>query len=118
MFKENSKYLLDSSSKLIPFRENMLFNNLPTIFGEDAENNFLNFLDKLNNNNFPIHRVKNYYFFQIGRWDLQLLNKQLIKFPANKIGKAIQQSIKLLTREDFKSYKIIDLRIHGKIVVE
>ena len=118
MFKENSKYLLDSSSNLIPFNKNMLFDDLPGIFGKKAEHDFINFFNQLGNNNFPKQRVKNFYYFQIGRWDLELLNNQIIKFPANKIPEAIQQSVKLLARKDFGNYNIIDLRIHGKIVVE
>jgi len=31
---------------------------------------------------------------------------------------AIKKSIELLDRDDFENYNIIDLRIHGKIVVE
>ena len=63
-------------------------------------------------------KVKNFYYFQIGRWDLQLINNQIIKFPPNKTTEAIQQSIELLSRKDFKNYNIIDLRIYGKVVVE
>ena len=118
LFKENRKYLLDSSSNLIPFNKNMLFDDLPSIFGARAEKDFINFFNQLENNNFPKHKVKNFYYFQIGRWDLELLNKQIIKFPANKVPEAIQRSIELLARKDFKNYNIIDLRIHGKIVVE
>ena len=118
LFKENRKYLLDSSSNLIPFNKNMLFDDLPSIFGARAEQDFINFFNQLENNNFPKHKVKNFYYFQIGRWDLELLNKQIIKFPANKVPEAIQRSVELLARKDFKNYNIIDLRIHGKIVVE
>ena len=118
LFKENRKYLLDSSSNLIPFNKNMLFDDLPSIFGARAEQDFINFFNQLENNNFPKHKVKNFYYFQIGRWDLELLNKQIIKFPADKIPEAIQRSVELLARKDFKNYNIIDLRIHGKIVVE
>jgi len=46
------------------------------------------------------------------------LNEQIIKFPAEKREEAIQQSVELLNRKDFKKYKVIDLRIDGKIVVE
>ena len=118
LFKKNHKYLLDSSSNLILFNESMLFDDLPSIFGEGAEQDFINFYNQLENNNFPKQRVKNFYYFQIGRWDLQLLSNQIIKFPANKITESIQQSVKLLARKDFENYDIIDLRIHGKIVVE
>ena len=118
LFKENSKYLLDSSSNLIAFSERTPFNDLPNIFGEGAEKNFINFFNQLENNNFSTKQVKNFYYFQIGRWDLQLLNNLVIKFPAKKIAEAIQQSVELLARKDFENYNIIDLRIPGKIVVE
>ena len=118
LFKENSKYLLDSSSNLIPFNENMLFDDLPGIFGKKAEHDFINFFNQLGNNNFSTKQVKNFYYFQIGRWDLELLNNQVIKFPISKVPEAIQQSVELLARKEFGNYNIIDLRIHGKIVVE
>ena len=118
LFKKNNKYLLDSSSNLITFSENMLIGDFPSVFGEGAEKNFVNFFNKLENNNFPKQRVKNYYYFQIGRWDIQLLDGQIIKFSSNKTTKAIRQSIELLNRKDFKNYNIIDLRIDGKIIVE
>ena len=118
LFKNNHKYLLDSSSNLITFSENMLIDNFPSVFGEGAEQDFINFYNQLENNNFPKQRVKNFYYFQIGRWDLELLNNQIIKFPTSKISEAIQQSVELLARKDFGDYNIIDLRIHGKIVVE
>ena len=116
--KKNDKFLLDSSSNLISFNEKMLVDDLPNVFGEGAEHDFINFFNQLENNNFPKKMVKNLYYFQIGRWDLQLLNNQIIKFPANKTAEAIKQSVELLDRKDFENYNIIDLRIHGKIVVE
>ena len=70
-----------------------------------TDNDFVNFYNQLESNNFPKQRVKSFYYFQIGRWDLQLLNDQIIKFPANKIENAIQQSVELLAREDFRNYK-------------
>ena len=118
LFNKSGKFILDSSSNLIAFNENVLIGGFPSVFGEGAEHNFINFYNQLGNNNFPKQRVKNFYYFQIGRWDLQLLNSQIIKFPANKITESIQQSVKLLARKDFENYNIIDLRIHGKIVVE
>ena len=118
LFKENGKSILDSSFNLIPFVESIFFNDLPSVFGKGAEKDFMNFLNQLENNNFSTKRVKNFYFFQIGRWDLQLANNQIIKFPANKREEAIQKSVELLTRKDFENYNIIDLRIHDKIVVE
>ena len=61
--------------------------------------------------------MKKFYFFQIGRWDLQLANDRIIKLPNNNIKDAIKKSIELLDRKDFENYNIIDLRIDGKIIV-
>ena len=80
LYKNKAKYLLDSSSNLILFKDNMNFNQLPSVFGEGAKNHFIYFFSQLENNNFPIKDVKKFYFFQIGRWDLQLANDKTIKF--------------------------------------
>ena len=118
LFKNKTKYLLDSSSNLISFKENMSFNGLPSVFGKDAEHNFIYFFKQLKNNNFPDKQIKSFYYFQIERWDLLLVNDKIIKFPHSNTGDAIIKSIELLNRKDFENYNIIDLRINGKIIVE
>ena len=118
IFKDNEKYIIDSSSNLMNYSDNLVYDNLPNVFGKDSEKDFINFFDQLKNNNFPKKKIKNYYYFQINRWDIEMENKQLIKFPSTKRDLAIKQSVELLNRKDFNDYKVIDLRIHGKIVVE
>ena len=118
LFRNKVKYLLDNSSNLIFFNDSMNFDALPNIFGEGAENDFISFYNQLKKNNFPDKKIKNFYYFQIGRWDLQLLNNKIIKFPHNNTDDAIIKSIELLEDKDFKNYNIIDLRVEGKIIVE
>tara|TARA_B100000686_G_C16747083_1_gene950124 strand:+ start:646 stop:1329 length:684 start_codon:yes stop_codon:yes gene_type:complete len=118
IYKDNKKFILDNSSNLIVYKEKMGFDNLPNIFGNGAESQFSTFFSKLEQNNFPKKKIKNYYYHQIGRWDLELFNDKIIKLPNDKVLKAIKKSVELLERDDFKNYNIIDLRIHGKIVVE
>jgi cell division septal protein FtsQ len=118
LFKKKVKYLLDSSSNLVLFNNNINHSSLPSVYGEGAENNFLDFFHQLEKNNFPNKKIKNFYYFQIRRWDLELLNNKVIKFPHKKTNDAIIKSIELLNREDFKKYNIIDLRVDGKIIVE
>ena len=117
-FRNKDKYLLDSSSNLISLNDNIHYNELPHVFGEGAENNFIYFFNQLKKNNFPNKEIKNFYYFQIGRWDLELLNNKIIKFPESNTEEAIKKSIELLNRKDFENYKIIDLRVDGKIIVE
>ena len=118
IFKKKTKYLLDSSSNLITYKDTYNSNKLPQVFGNGAENNFINFFNKLKKNNFPSEKIIKFYYFQIGRWDLEILDNKIIKFPYSNINEAIIKSIKLLEREDFKNYNVIDLRVDGKIIVE
>ena len=103
---------------MISLKKDTNFDNLPNIFGKGAEYEFLDFFNQLENNNFPSKKIKNFYYFKIGRWDLQLLNNKIIKLPFNNTDDAIKKSVELLNREDFKNYNIIDLRVDGKIIVE
>ena len=115
--KNQVKYLIDTSSNLI-LHKNTIQNNLPNVFGEEAEIYFIPFFEQLKKNKFPKNEIKNFYYFQVGRWDVQLLNDKIIKFPYNNTEYAIKKSVELLQDNDFEKYNIIDLRIDGKIIVE
>ena len=117
--KKEKKYYLDSSSNLVVYSEDLnYYEILPNIFGKKAENYFSDFLNKLKDNNFPYKEIKNYYYFEVSRWYLQILDDKIIKFPDDKIIAAIKKSIEILNDKEFENYKVIDLRIHDKIIVE
>ena len=118
VFINNIKKLIDSSSNLIEINKNYKIDKLPSVFGINAEKNIINFINKLKKNNFLYKDIKNFYYFQINRWDLQLINNKTIKLPHQNVDQAIIKSIELLNSKDFKEYNIIDLRMRGKIVVE
>jgi len=119
LFKNNEYFLLDSGSNLIPLNKNSVESyKYPHIFGKDSERHFFNFLNLLKESNFPINKIKNYYYFQIGRWDLQLKNNLLIKLPNKKTMSSVKKSIELLSQDNFKTYEVIDLRINDRIIVK
>jgi len=117
-FKNKQKYLIDDTSNFILLEEHMSLKKLPIVFGENGENNLINFFSILIENSFPTNQIENFYYFKVGRWDIDIINGQKIKFPIDKTAEAIKESIKLLKREDFKKYNIIDLRINGKIIAK
>ena len=96
----------------------MNFDELPNIIGDGAEKNIVNFYEQLEINKFPTDGIKNFYYFKIGRWDLELSDNRVIKLPHNVDNNIIKKTADLLNRKDFKNYKVIDLRIDGKIIVE
>ena len=118
LFKDKTQYLIDSSSNLIEIKKKMNFAELPNIIGNGAEKDIVNFFDQLEINKFPTYDIKNFYYFKIGRWDLELSDSRVIKLPHNLGSHVIKKTIDLLNRKDFQNYKIIDLRIDGKIIVE
>ena len=62
--------------------------------------------------------IKNYYFFQINRWDFILNNGLLIKLPTKELDEAIILAKKLIKDSNFKNIEIIDLRIKGRIITQ
>ena len=118
LFKKNNKYFIDNLSNLIPFNKNIYKKSLPNIFGEEAEDYFFEFFNKLKINSFPHKNIKNYYYFQINRWDIELLNGQIIKLPEKKIKKSIKHATELINNKNFENYSLFDLRINDKIIVE
>jgi len=118
IFKNKEKYFLDNLSTLVDFNERIDASSLPNVFGEGAKINFLVFLKKLESKNFPTKKIENYYFFQVGRWDIEFIDGKIIKFPDKNVDEAIKKSLELLNRKDFQNYNIIDLRVNGKIIVE
>lgn len=116
--KKKKKFFVCESSKLIPFSENFTFANLPEIFGENSEIYLSDFFESLKKMKFPMKKIKNVYYFKIGRWNLKLMNGQIIKLPFENIEESINLSVDLLNKENFQKYKVIDLRISGKIITE
>jgi cell division septal protein FtsQ len=92
--------------------------NLPNVYGKDAEYYFNNFQKLLKLNNFNLNIISSYYFFQINRWDLVTNDQKIIKFPSKGLEEAIKVAKKLLNNKDFDKYSVIDLRINNKIIIQ
>ena len=116
--RKGLKFFICESSRLVPFQKDIVTDDLPNVFGEESEIYLTEFLNDLKVAGFPEKRIKNFYFFKIKRWDIQLKNDKIIKLPFTNVVESISQSIKLIDRKDFQKYKVIDLRISGKIIAE
>ena len=118
VFKDKKKYFLADNNNLIPFKDYVIGQDLPNIYGKNAEYYFNDFQKLLKLNDFNLDNISSYYFFQINRWDLVTNNKKIIKFPSKGLKEAIKVANKLLNNKDFNKYSVIDLRINNKIITQ
>ena len=118
IFKDKKKYFLANNDNLILFKDYVLDQDLPNVYGKDVEYYFNDFQKLLKLNNFNLNIISSYYFFQINRWDLVTNNQKIIKFPSKDLNEAIKVANKLLNNKDFNKYSVIDLRINNKIITQ
>ena len=116
--KNNTKYFLADNQNLVLFNGDLNIKRLPKLYGINAEKFFLNFKKKLENNNFNLNLIENYYYFQINRWDLYLKNNLIIKFPTENVEQSILLVKKLIDNKEYLNSKIIDLRIKEKMIIK
>ena len=118
VFKGKKKYFLADNDNLISFKDYVIDQDLPNIYGKHAEYYFNDFQKLLKLNDFNLDIISSYYFFQINRWDLVTNNQKIIKFPSKGLKEAIKLANKLLNNKDFNKYSVIDLRINNKIITQ
>ena len=118
IIKDKKKYLLTDNNNLVLSKNHLIDQNLPNIYGKDAEHYFNDFQKLLKSNDFNLNIISSYYFFQINRWDLVTNNHKLIKFPSEYLNEAIKLANTILNNKDFNKYSVIDLRINNKIITQ
>lgn len=113
--KNNNTYYIGSNGKFI--KTDNFNDDIPFIYGEIEINEFLYFHDKLLNSKFNYADIKNLFFFKSERWDMELKNGLLIKFPKNNIKSSLDLLHQLFEENLFKKVKIIDLRQKNQIII-
>jgi cell division septal protein FtsQ len=110
------KYYLTKEGKKISYIELEIFESLPTIFGNHK--NFNTFFNKLEKNNFKIYKIKAFYYFDSGRWDIVLTDKKTIKLPQTNYENILKDIDSILSDPSFSKYKIFDYRIKNQLILQ
>ena len=119
VIKNKKKYFLTDHKKLLLTDDfNLITGTLPFIYGQNTEKYFSTFYNILNKKNFNLKLIKNYYFFESQRWDIELKNGLIVKFPIYELEKAIEISQELIKNKNFNTLSVIDLRIKGKVITQ
>ena len=109
-------FYLGSNGKFT--KNNFSNNQLPFIFGNPDVIEFFSIKNIIDKSKISYTEIKNLYFFQSKRWDLELKNNTIIKLPNENINLALNLALEFLYKNEFKDNKIIDARIKNQIILD
>ena len=113
-YKQN-KFFLTNKGEEIEFFRNPSLEKLPNIFGK--QKNFLEIYSALQELDFPISKIKSFYYFDIGRWDIMLKNEKVIKLPVKNFTESLKNFLDLSKENNFEKYSIFDYRIKDQLIL-
>ena len=112
--KNGKIYLIGSNGKFI---DNKYSNNdLPFIFGNPEIYEFLKFKEIIDQSQIDYKKIKNIFFFQSKRWDIEFKDNLTIKLPNDFTIETLNSSIKFINNSNIKRNKKIDLRVKNQII--
>jgi len=112
---KNNKFILGSNGKILDTKIDE--KNIPIVSGSKNLKNIFNVVSLINKSNFNYSAIKKIIFFKSGRFDINLRNGVIIKFPIKFNIEIINYGNNLLYEKKFTNSKIIDLRVKNKIII-
>jgi cell division septal protein FtsQ len=110
------KFYITKDNERINFVYLKIYEDLPSIFGKYK--NFNIFYNDLKKNNFKINKIKSFYYFDVGRWDIVLKNEKVIKFPEKNYLDLLLKINLMLDDNNYSKYKIFDFRIKDQLILK
>ena len=111
---KDTKFVLGDNGKKLNTK--IKSNNIPIVLGSDNLSEIFYTINLLKLSKFEYKKIKKIIFFKSGRFDVNLNNGVIIKFPIKYTKEIISYSRNLLNEKKFANSKIIDLRIKNKII--
>ena len=115
LYKNGSNYFFGSNGKLIKSENKK--KDKPFLFGDFTSKEFLNLKKIIDKSKLEYSDIKNIYFFDSKRWDIELRNGLLIKLPEKKLLESLDLSIELIVSNKFKNIKVIDTRVNNQVIL-
>lgn len=112
----NKKYYLTKDGQKINYTKIKAFEKLPTIFG--SYKNFVSLFYELEKINFDISKIRSFYHFEVGRWDITLKDNRTIKLPRVDYEEVLMKIDLTLNDPIFFNYKIFDYRIKNQLILK
>ena len=116
--KNQKEYILTDHGKIINNYNKKQFNDLPLVFGENADKFFFTFYPSLEATGFEIELIKYFNYFDIKRWDIILKDGKLIKLPSTNYEKSLKKFLSIYETENFKKFRVFDFRVNGQLIIK
>tara|TARA_B110000196_G_scaffold317740_1_gene331504 strand:+ start:770 stop:1456 length:687 start_codon:yes stop_codon:yes gene_type:complete len=108
------KFLIGANGKLIKF--DTYKETLPYFFGKLDIDDFIRFSKILNKSKLDFKEISEIYFFPSGRWNIKNRKGTLFKLPKKNLIDSLNFVYQINKSHSMNNFKIIDLRIPGKII--
>ena len=112
---KKKKFFISNKGNLVNFKNIKFYNDLPLVFGNGK--NFYTLYSSLKNIRFPIKKIKSFYYFESGRWDLIMHDDKIVKLPIKNYLLSLQNFMKLENNSDFNNYEMFDYRITDQLIL-
>ena len=116
--KNQKEYILTDHGKVINNYNKKQFNDLPLVFGKNADKIFFTFYPSLKAAGFEIELIKYFNYFDIKRWDIILKDGKLIKLPSTNYEKSLKKFLSIYETENFKKFRVFDFRVNGQLIIK
>jgi cell division protein FtsQ len=108
-------FIIGSNGKLS--NDDLYNKHLPFIFGRPKIEKFLEFKKIVDLSKFEFQEIKNLYYFESGRWDIELDNNILIKLPSQKVDQSLKLVFDFINNDNLAGIKVVDARIKNQIIL-
>ncbi len=112
---KKKKFYISDKGDLMNFADIEIYKGLPTVFG-NKEKFYILYKD-LKDMEFPLEKIKSFYYFESGRWDLVTLESKVIKLPVGDYLLSLNNYMKSINDKGFNDYKIYDYRIKDQLIL-
>ena len=113
---KKQKFYINQKIDLIDFVDLEEYRELPIVFGN--KDYFKLLYTNLKKINFPLDIIKKYYLQDSKRWDLEVVNKKIIKLPAENYIKSLENFMYLMNEKNFEEFKLFDYRINNQLILK
>ena len=115
IYKDGLIFNIGSNGKLSNYNKASQY--LPFVFGKFHIDEFLKFKNIIDDSKFSYDEIKNLYFYQSKRWDIELKNNIILKLSENQTKESLNIVFNFLKNNNLKNIDIVDLRVKNQIII-